>query len=252
MIEIESSLFLKVLWLLACCLYDFQTINKPVAKHEHISKIPPHVQHSLLFRIPFWCSMIIPLLKNPENLWKSIADLAFRNKKKTSSHQTSTTFTPTHLYHDTKQLNIIYSSMRIPGPNAFVFPLPFCAKVLRVLRVHDPHTGPRKSLESLGIQFGVPKPFCHGTSDVKFEKKNEPWVTINHLLLSYNSTSRYNSNFETIDYEPSSEKKHETTWYACTRVQKRTLSEPAFSNPEIWRYYFERTSRIKDLRSFSM
>ena len=115
--------------------------------------------------------MIIPLLKNPENLWKSIADLAFRNKKKTSSHQTSTTFTPTHLYHDTKQLNIIYSSMRIPGPNAFVFPLPFCAKVLRVLRVHDPHTGPRKSLESLGIQFGVPKPFCHGTSDVKFEKK---------------------------------------------------------------------------------
>lgn len=97
--------------------------------------------------------------------------------------------------------------MRIPTSQHVCFPRPFCAKVLRVLRVHHTTTGPRKSLESLGIQFGVPnsQAFLSWHKWCQIWQKKRTSVTINHLL-PYNSTSIYNSNFKTIDYEPSSEK----------------------------------------------
>lgn len=71
--------------------------------------------------------------------------------------------------------------------------------------IPPPGPGNHWSLWGSNLGFPIPKPFCHGTSDVKFEKKKRTSVTINHLL-PYNSTSIYNSNFKTIDYEPSSEK----------------------------------------------
>ena len=98
-----------------------------------------------------------PTLKKTQEIYGNPLLIWHSETRKTSSHQTSTTFEPpTHLYHGTKPLNIIYSSMRIPTSQHVCFPRPFCAKVLRVLRVHHTTTGPRKSLESLGIQFGVP------------------------------------------------------------------------------------------------
>ena len=139
---------------------------------------------------------------NPLLIWHS-------ETRKTSSHQTSTAFEPpTHLYHGTKPLNIIYSSMRIPTSQHVCFPGLSVPKLWESLGFTIPHTGPRKSLESLGIQFGVPnsQAFLSWHKWCQIWKKNELQLQSTICCHTIQQVYIYNSNFKTIDYEPSSEK----------------------------------------------